>query len=322
MEEAQETQISPRHQKHEEEEEEEEDDDDDENPNVEEDLAERDYDSEDQTHQNHPSSQPHMETEVLSDHDIRISQLLVVIKCSLNRLHSSVTAIVPAVVLPGILEGDKSDSLLYDSVDNGKKICWNEDFHSKWISKREDVYLVIKAFAVSGEWMNAEAKRFVQILDTFTNASLSSLSFNTCVNYFVFPDEPLHLVQILLVAGADPYAQDSQHGWTTLHTAVMTDDVELVKVILVAGVDVNIRNMHNGIPLHIALARGAKSCVELLLSIGANCNVQLRSIPKLLWTKFVSLDVVFQLVAEDAKAVGASWIIGIDIDSNRFERVY
>ncbi|GFZ02773.1 tetratricopeptide repeat (TPR)-containing protein [Actinidia rufa] len=27
--------------------------------------------------------------------------------------------------------GDKSDSLLYGSVDNGKKICWNEDFHSK-----------------------------------------------------------------------------------------------------------------------------------------------------------------------------------------------
>ena len=27
-------------------------------------------------------------------------------------------------------------------------------------------------------------------------------------------------------------------------------------------------------------------------------------------------------VAEDAKAVGASWIIGIDIDSNRFESVF
>ncbi|KAG5539026.1 hypothetical protein RHGRI_019547 [Rhododendron griersonianum] len=34
-------------------------------------------------------------------------------------------------VLPGILQGDKSDSLLYGSVDNGKKICWKEDFHSK-----------------------------------------------------------------------------------------------------------------------------------------------------------------------------------------------
>ncbi|KAJ1440931.1 CLU domain [Sesbania bispinosa] len=34
-------------------------------------------------------------------------------------------------VLPGILQGDKSDSFLYGSVDNGRKICWNEDFYSK-----------------------------------------------------------------------------------------------------------------------------------------------------------------------------------------------
>lgn len=34
-------------------------------------------------------------------------------------------------IIPGILQGDKSDSLLYGSVDNGKKICWNEAFHAK-----------------------------------------------------------------------------------------------------------------------------------------------------------------------------------------------
>nr|GEU47496.1 clustered mitochondria protein [Tanacetum cinerariifolium] len=39
--------------------------------------------------------------------------------------------VVAQSVLPGILQGDKSDSLLYGSVDNGKKICWNEDFHAK-----------------------------------------------------------------------------------------------------------------------------------------------------------------------------------------------
>ncbi|MED6210895.1 hypothetical protein PIB30_068406, partial [Stylosanthes scabra] len=39
--------------------------------------------------------------------------------------------VVAQSVLPGILQGDKSDSLLYGSVDNGKKICWNEEFHSK-----------------------------------------------------------------------------------------------------------------------------------------------------------------------------------------------
>ncbi|KAG5032871.1 hypothetical protein JHK82_016439 [Glycine max] len=54
----------------------------------------------------------------------------------------------------------------------------------------------------------------------------------------------------------------------------MIDDDELVKyVILIAGVDVNIRNMHNGISLHIALAGGAKSCVELLLSIGEDLEL-------------------------------------------------
>ena len=36
----------------------------------------------------------------------------------------------------------------------------------------------------------------------------------------------------------------------------------------------NIRNEHNTIPLHVALARGAKSCVGLLLSSGANYNLQ------------------------------------------------
>ncbi|XP_076904447.1 clustered mitochondria protein-like [Bidens hawaiensis] len=39
--------------------------------------------------------------------------------------------VVAQSVLPGILQGDKSDSLLYGSVDNGKKISWNQDFHAK-----------------------------------------------------------------------------------------------------------------------------------------------------------------------------------------------
>ncbi|CAK9133634.1 unnamed protein product [Ilex paraguariensis] len=82
------------------------------------------------------------------------------------------------------------------------------------------------------------------------------------------------LVEILLAAGADPTAQDTQHGRTPLHAAAMANDVELVKIILDAGVDVNIRDVHNVIPLHVALARGAKSCVGLLLSAGANCNLQ------------------------------------------------
>ncbi|KAI3952712.1 hypothetical protein MKW92_000015 [Papaver armeniacum] len=86
--------------------------------------------------------------------------------------------------------------------------------------------------------------------------------------------EGRELVRILLAAGADPTAQDPQHRRTALHTAAMANDVELVKICLDAGVDVNIENVHSTIPLHVALARGAKLCVGLLLSAGANCNLQ------------------------------------------------
>ncbi|KAH6812998.1 tetratricopeptide repeat protein [Perilla frutescens var. frutescens] len=49
--------------------------------------------------------------------------------------------VVAQSVLPGILQGDKSDSLLYGSVDNGKKICWSEDFHAKVLEASKRLHL-------------------------------------------------------------------------------------------------------------------------------------------------------------------------------------
>ncbi|XP_072984239.1 E3 ubiquitin-protein ligase KEG [Typha latifolia] len=86
--------------------------------------------------------------------------------------------------------------------------------------------------------------------------------------------EGRELVRLLLAAGADPKAQDEPHCRTALHTAAMINDAKLVKIILEAGVDVDIRNAQNTTPLHVALNRGANSCVGLLLSAGANCNLQ------------------------------------------------
>lgn len=42
--------------------------------------------------------------------------------------------------------------------------------------------------------------------------------------------EGRELVRLILAAGADPAAQDTQHFRTALHTAAMINDVELVKV--------------------------------------------------------------------------------------------
>ncbi|KAL2326480.1 hypothetical protein Fmac_025538 [Flemingia macrophylla] len=44
-------------------------------------------------------------------------------------------------VLPGILQGDSLDTLVYGSLDNGKKIVWNEDFHSKVLEAAKRLHL-------------------------------------------------------------------------------------------------------------------------------------------------------------------------------------
>ncbi|XP_026662154.2 clustered mitochondria protein-like isoform X2 [Phoenix dactylifera] len=49
--------------------------------------------------------------------------------------------VVAQSIIPGILQGDKSDSLLYGSVDNGKKICWDESFHSKVVEVAKRLHL-------------------------------------------------------------------------------------------------------------------------------------------------------------------------------------
>ncbi|TVU03835.1 hypothetical protein EJB05_50605 [Eragrostis curvula] len=49
--------------------------------------------------------------------------------------------VVAQSIIPGILQGDKSDSLLYGSVDNGKKISWNESFHSKVVDAAKRLHL-------------------------------------------------------------------------------------------------------------------------------------------------------------------------------------
>nr|GMC84601.1 E3 ubiquitin-protein ligase KEG [Ipomoea batatas] len=130
-------------------------------------------------------------------------------------------------------------------------------------------------------WNVAVVKRWVDLASSEEIASAIDISSPVgtalCMAAALKKDreaEGRELVKILLAAGADPTAQDAQHFRTALHTAAMINDLELVKIILDSGVDVNIRNVHNTIPLHVALNRGAKSCVGLLLSAGANCNLQ------------------------------------------------
>ncbi|BBN00251.1 E3 ubiquitin-protein ligase KEG [Marchantia polymorpha subsp. ruderalis] len=109
--------------------------------------------------------------------------------------------------------------------------------------------------------------RMSQIANTLSHSPLK-------ISWSLLGAEARDLVKILLAAGANPTAMDTQRGQTALHAAAIANDVEMVKIILEAGVDVDARDIHTTTPLHVALARGSKACVGLLLERGANCNVQ------------------------------------------------
>lgn len=90
--------------------------------------------------------------------------------------------------------------------------------------------------------------------------------------------EGRELVQILLAAGADPTAQDAQHGRTALHTAAMTNNAELVKVHKVAIFSFlisKVKKVHKvAFPLHLFLllvTNGACAFLQMNLMVAFIC---------------------------------------------------
>ena len=72
----------------------------------------------------------------------------------------------------------------------------------------------------------------------------------------------------LLRKGVSINAVDNR-GWTPLHSAVYTKDVDIVKLLINNdNVDVNIVNNHGRTPLHLAALMGYAEITKLLLDTG------------------------------------------------------
>nr|GFC05145.1 E3 ubiquitin-protein ligase KEG [Tanacetum cinerariifolium] len=119
------------------------------------------------------------------------------------------------------------------------------------------------------------------------------------------------LVQILLAAGADATAQDTQHGRTALHTAAMTNDVELVKVGQLASVlcsteCVRITHDNNNHTKNIVrlrwfghVRRRPKSALVRRVEALVVDGLRRRGRPKLRWEDRVKHDMNELLLSED-----------------------
>jgi ankyrin repeat protein len=82
-----------------------------------------------------------------------------------------------------------------------------------------------------------------------------------------------HVARLLQRNGVD--ARDN-HDWTPLHLAVYEGNIEVQRLLVQRGADVNSRNNMGATPLHIAAHQGDAAATRLLLASGADVNAQQR----------------------------------------------
>lgn len=99
-----------------------------------------------------------------------------------------------------------------------------------------------------------------------------------------FQRTPLHhaaktvkveMIEWMLAHGANAMAKDRQ-GTTALHVAA-EEDGDMCRLLITAGVPVNIRNESGLTPLHFAVLEGKRHIVKLLVDLGADVNAKTES---------------------------------------------
>ena len=83
----------------------------------------------------------------------------------------------------------------------------------------------------------------------------------------------VQMVKLLIVAGADVNAQDN-NGWYPLHFAAKYNSKEVAGLLIAQGAGVNARDNSGYTPLHFAAEDNSKEVAELLIAQGAGVNAR------------------------------------------------
>ncbi|XP_057329832.1 putative ankyrin repeat protein RF_0381 [Microplitis mediator] len=85
------------------------------------------------------------------------------------------------------------------------------------------------------------------------------------------------MVKLLLNRGADANAHclDRGDGYTALHYAVMNDNIVVIDLVLKRGANINVKSSDGkAILLHLAIETGTEAIVRCLLDAGADINIR------------------------------------------------
>ena len=89
-------------------------------------------------------------------------------------------------------------------------------------------------------------------------------------------NEPnLNLISDLIVLGANlDWQGEENYNYTPLHVAAWFGRVEIVRMLIDAGADVNLQDTDGWAPLHVAARFGKVEIVRMLIDAGARMDIQ------------------------------------------------
>ena len=71
-----------------------------------------------------------------------------------------------------------------------------------------------------------------------------------------------------------PVDVSNVYGWTALHHATMRNRIDVIKLLLLEGADVNKQNDGKETPLHLAAQFNKTEVARLLIQNGADVNIR------------------------------------------------
>ena len=139
-----------------------------------------------------------------------------------------------------------------------------------WMSKGTDVKMAVKTPLMKA----AHFGKVRQVRGLLNNgADVNAFDPEGCnALYYAAERGNTVTLKLLLEAGADVKAVDTNRKRYSLVVAASKGHDECVKILLQAGANVNARDDYHGTALTCAVSRGHEKCLKLLVEAGADVN--------------------------------------------------